>query len=50
VRPRLDRKGIGIGLAVIAEAADEMAIGKRPAGGTEVQMSFEVRPAAATAA
>ena len=40
VRPRLDRKGIGIGLAVIAEAADEVAIATRPAGGTELQMNF----------
>lgn len=47
-RPRLDRKGIGIGLAVIAEAADELAIATRPAGGTELQISF--RGLAATAA
>lgn len=40
VRPRLDRKGIGFGLALIAQAADELAITKRPGGGTELQMSF----------
>jgi anti-sigma regulatory factor (Ser/Thr protein kinase) len=40
VRPRLDRRGIGIGLALIAQAADELAIAKRPGGGTEIQMSF----------
>ncbi|HLJ02821.1 MAG TPA: ATP-binding protein [Solirubrobacteraceae bacterium] len=50
VRPRLDRKGIGIGLAVIAEAADELAISSRPAGGTELQMSFGGWARAANAA
>ncbi len=44
LHPRLDRKGMGIGLALIAEAAAELAILKRPAGGTELQMRFPVSP------
>lgn len=40
VRPRLDRRGIGLGLAIIAQAANQLAISKRPGGGTELQMSF----------
>lgn len=39
-RPRLDRRGIGLGLALIAAAADEMAIATRPGGGTELKMRF----------
>lgn len=42
--PRVDRRGMGLGLALIAEAADEVAILKRPGGGTEVQMRFAVSP------
>jgi stage II sporulation protein AB (anti-sigma F factor) len=44
VRPRLDRHGMGIGLALIAEATEELAIVKRPAGGTELRMRFAVSP------
>jgi stage II sporulation protein AB (anti-sigma F factor) len=40
LRPRLDRHGMGIGLALIAEAARELTIVKRPAGGTELRMHF----------
>jgi anti-sigma regulatory factor (Ser/Thr protein kinase) len=40
--PRLDRRGMGLGLALIAEAAEELAIVKRPTGGTAVQMRFAV--------
>lgn len=40
LRPRVDRPGMGLGLVLIAEAADELAIVKRPAGGTELQMRF----------
>ena len=42
LRPRVDRSGMGLGLALIAEAADEMAIVTRPSGGTAVQMRFAV--------
>jgi anti-sigma regulatory factor (Ser/Thr protein kinase) len=44
LRPRLERQGMGIGLALIAEATDELTIRKRPAGGTELQMRFAVSP------
>src|SRR5579884_294012 len=40
LRPRLDRRGMGLGLALIAEAAEELAINKRPSGGTELKMRF----------
>jgi anti-sigma regulatory factor (Ser/Thr protein kinase) len=40
--PRLDRRGMGLGLALIAEAAEELAIVKRPTGGTAVQMRFAI--------
>jgi stage II sporulation protein AB (anti-sigma F factor) len=42
LHPRLDRRGMGLGLALIAEAADELAIHKRPTGGTELTMRFAV--------
>ncbi len=42
--PRLDRRGMGLGLALIAEAATEVAIGKRPGGGTAVRMRFALSP------
>lgn len=34
------RSVMGLGLALIAEAAQELAILKRPSGGTELQMRF----------
>lgn len=40
VRPHLDRQGLGLGLALIADAADRVAIAKRSGGGTELQMLF----------
>jgi anti-sigma regulatory factor (Ser/Thr protein kinase) len=40
--PRLDRRGMGLGLALIADAAEELAIVKRPTGGTAVQMRFAI--------
>ena len=40
LRPRLDRRGMGLGLALIAAAADEMAIATRAGGGTELKMRF----------
>ena len=44
LRPRLDRRGMGLGLALIAAAADEMAIATRPGGGTELKMRFGLSP------
>jgi anti-sigma regulatory factor (Ser/Thr protein kinase) len=40
--PRVNRSSMGLGLALMAEAADKVAILKRPGGGTEVQMRFAV--------
>ena len=40
--PRTPQRGMGLGLALIAESADELAISKRPGGGTAVQMRFAV--------
>ena len=42
--PQVQRRGMGLGLALIAEAADELAISKRPGGGTAVAMRFAVSP------
>ncbi len=36
--------GLGVGLALIACAADYFSIVKRSGGGTEIQMRFEIRP------
>lgn len=44
LHPRVDRRGMGLGLALIAEAAEELAVRKRPTGGTELEMRFAVRP------
>lgn len=44
LRPRLDRRGMGLGLAIIAEATDELAIQTRPSGGTELTMRFALSP------
>lgn len=38
--PRVDRRGMGLGLALIAQAAEHLAISKRAGGGTVVQMRF----------
>ena len=40
---RLDRRRMGLGLALIAEMAQEVAIQHRPAGGTELRMRFALR-------
>jgi anti-sigma regulatory factor (Ser/Thr protein kinase) len=42
--PKLNRRGMGLGLVLIAQAADELTIAKRSAGGTELQMRFAVSP------
>ena len=38
-----DSPGLGVGLALIACAADSFSVVKRAAGGTEIQMRFEIR-------
>jgi serine/threonine-protein kinase RsbW/stage II sporulation protein AB (anti-sigma F factor) len=40
LRPRADSPGLGQGLRLIAQAADEMTIVKRSSGGTELQLRF----------
>ena len=37
---RADRPGLGLGLALIAQVSDEMAVVPRAGGGTEVRMRF----------
>jgi anti-sigma regulatory factor (Ser/Thr protein kinase) len=43
MRPGSDNPGLGVGLALIASAADYFSVIKRARGGTEVQMRFELR-------
>jgi anti-sigma regulatory factor (Ser/Thr protein kinase) len=43
MRPGSDNPGLGVGLALIASAADYFSVVKRARGGTEVQMRFEIR-------
>jgi stage II sporulation protein AB (anti-sigma F factor) len=40
LRPRIDKGGLGLGLALIAQACDELDIVKRAGGGTELRMHF----------
>lgn len=40
LEPRLDRPGLGLGLCLIAQLSDRMAIVTRAGGGTEVRMRF----------
>lgn len=43
LRVRRERRGLGLGLALIAQMADEFAILSRSAGGTELRMQFKLR-------
>jgi stage II sporulation protein AB (anti-sigma F factor) len=45
LRARANRPGLGLGLALIAQASDDFMIVPRAAGGTEVRMRFDLRPA-----
>jgi anti-sigma regulatory factor (Ser/Thr protein kinase) len=47
LRPGRDSRGLGLGLAVIAQLADELQIVSRPSGGTQVQMRFKLDAAGA---
>jgi serine/threonine-protein kinase RsbW len=40
IRPRVDRRGLGIGLALISQVADAVSIATRSRGGTEVHIRF----------
>lgn len=45
LNPRASSRGLGVGLALIAQMSDEFAIVKRAGGGTEVRMRFGLSPA-----
>ncbi|WP_205699134.1 ATP-binding protein [Conexibacter sp. SYSU D00693] len=42
LRPRIDSPGLGLGLGLIAQVADETDIRTPPSGGTEVVMTFRL--------
>ncbi len=42
LRPTVQRSGMGLGLAIIAEATKELSICRRPTGGTELRMRFSL--------
>lgn len=43
LRPHSKRPGLGLGLTLIAQLADDFRIHSRAAGGTELQMLFRLR-------
>ncbi|MGH2882509.1 MAG: ATP-binding protein, partial [Solirubrobacteraceae bacterium] len=45
LRPGSDGRGLGLGLAVIAQLADEFQIVSRSSGGTQLQMRFRIQSA-----
>src|ERR1700684_3185523 len=42
LQPRSDRPGLGLGLGLIAQVSDDLAIVPRAGGGTELRMRFMV--------
>jgi anti-sigma regulatory factor (Ser/Thr protein kinase) len=44
LRPRDDSTGLGLGLALIARLADDLAIFSRGSGGAELRMRFDLSP------
>ena len=42
LEPESDRPGLGLGLGLISQVADELAIVPRAGGGTEVRMRFDL--------
>ena len=42
MEPRADRPGLGLGLGLIAQVSDELAIVPRASGGTELRMRFNI--------
>jgi serine/threonine-protein kinase RsbW len=42
--PRLDSPGLGLGMPLIAHSADSLELRQRASGGTEIHMSFPLRP------
>jgi serine/threonine-protein kinase RsbW len=45
LNPRPDRPGLGLGLGLISQVSDDVAIVSRASGGTEVRMRFTVADA-----
>lgn len=50
LEPRTKRPGLGLGLGLISQVTDELAIVPRASGGTEVRMRFDLAPAESPAA
>lgn len=48
LEPRTNRPGLGLGLGLISQVTDELAIVPRASGGTEVRMRFDLVPGEAT--
>jgi len=44
LQPQTDRPGLGLGLGLISQVCDEMAIVARSSGGTEVRIRFDLVP------
>jgi anti-sigma regulatory factor (Ser/Thr protein kinase) len=44
LEPRTKRPGLGLGLGLISQVTDELAIVPRASGGTEVRMRFDLVP------
>ena len=44
MQPRADRPGLGLGLGLISQVCDDMAIVPRSSGGTEVRILFKLDP------
>jgi len=42
LKPRADRPGLGLGLGLISQVVDDMAVVARARGGTEVRMRFDL--------
>lgn len=45
LEPGTNRPGLGLGLGLISQVTDELAIVPRASGGTEVRMRFDIVPA-----
>ena len=45
LQPRADRPGLGLGLGLISQVVDDLAIVPRSGGGTEVRMRFDLHDA-----
>src|SRR5579862_2865733 len=43
MQPRADRPGLGVGLGLISQVSDELAVVPRAGGGTEVRIRFRLR-------